>query len=65
MSVETERYAIRLSNGQWYKGRDEKGEPEWTRVPSWACVISDPKELSDLLEWLEGSEHDYSLMKAR
>lgn len=65
MSMMTERYAIRLSTGQWYKGKDEQGEPEWTRVPSWAFVFDDPVELAAFLEWLEESDHEYSLMQAK
>ncbi len=61
MSEET-RYVIRLSTGQYYHGRDGNGEPKWTRVPSWAYVLTDPIELGEILEWLENSEHDYSLL---
>jgi len=61
----TERYVIRLANGQWYQGRDENGEPQWTRVPRWAQTFTDPKELAPVLEWLEESEHEYSLLTVR
>jgi hypothetical protein len=65
MSDETERYAIRLSTGQWYQGKDAKGDPQWTRVPSWAHIFDDPAELATFLEWLEESSHEYSLMRAK
>ncbi len=62
MSAEAEQYVIRLSTGQWYQGRDEQGEVQWTRVPRWAHTFSDPAELAPILEWLETSDHDYSLL---
>jgi hypothetical protein len=63
MSATSERYAIRLSTGQWFHGRDEQGQPKWTRVPSWAYVLSDPVELAEILEWLESSDHEYELLR--
>lgn len=65
MSVETTRYAIRLDTGQWYQGRDDNGEPRWTRVPSWAYIFTDPAELAGFLEWLEQSDHEYTLLQAK
>jgi len=65
MSVETTRYAIRLDDGRWYHGRDDSGDARWTRVPSWAHTLTDPTELAELLEWLEQSDLEYSILEAK
>ena len=64
-AAEPERFMIKLDNGQWYKGRAGDGSYEWTRVPAWAQAITSPAELAELLEWLEQSEHDYTLLQGR
>jgi hypothetical protein len=65
MTEESTRYAIRLDTGQWYQGKDEKGEPRWTRVPSWAYIFKDPAELAEFLEWLEQTDFEYTLLEAK
>ncbi|MFN3648465.1 MAG: hypothetical protein ACK47B_02700 [Armatimonadota bacterium] len=60
-----DRYVIKLDSGEFYQGKDENGELKWTRVPSWAHQLDDPAELGQILEYLEKSEHDYSLMAVR
>ena len=65
LSSTEEQYVVKLSTGQFYQGKDEAGEPQWTRVPRWAKVLTAGPELSELLESLEKSEHDFTVLVAR
>jgi len=65
MSEATGPYVIRLGSGEWYQGKNEEGAPSWTRVPRWAHRFTDPVELAPVLEWLEETDQEYSLLTVR